>query len=319
MKKHIIRALSLFIFFCGAAGPIQAQTPADRDLAAVVQGIMAAVEFAEKSDSESGKNLPGTLAWKRTGEYGDDIHLAFADFSYCLLSEEESGRVILLSGALDISDSVVNGALKVRGDISLSDMAFYDFDSYGGTDGKITAGGLSLTNDEFADIFAGYRYNDTLLTWEMEAIVACALGFISGESLEWDTGENVLDSFLGQEARPAPGRRVSNPEKTLTAVSRKDGIDFIYNKFPVEMWEIPLKPQITGEVAMRFEGDPDDRFSVFFNGAAKFQGLPSITSMQFKNCRLTESFTDEEAGGSVVIDGREFLVSDFFAVLKIMF
>jgi hypothetical protein len=150
----------------------------------------------------------------------------------------------------------------------------------------------------------------------MEIFMACGLAFLAGGQIEWEDGENVLHSLLEEEYRPAPGVAVSNAENTLRAVSRPAGIELIYNKFPVELpGEIPFVV-ITGEVLLRFE--ERDSETVFFDGNAEFEGLPSVSRIRLRQCFLTSEFPDGEAGGSILIDGQEFRFFDIVSFIKEM-
>jgi hypothetical protein len=309
MKKHIA---AVFVFFLAGLVNLPAQIGGTKDLAAVVMGIRFALEFAEKSGDESGGNPDASLTWEYTGTHGETLRLNFADFRYTLWNNEGRTHFITLNGHLDMDDFLLNGTLEVRGDVSLSTLAFQGFDPDGGPEGKITADGRPCTNGELEHIFEDevFYNHSAVITWELETFLTCALAFIAADGLEWDTGENVLESLFYQENRPQPGSSASNPENTMRTVSRPEGIKFTYEKFPViapkdSPGDIDvLFAVITGEILLRLKGQSPA--ALFFDGTVDLEEIEGVSHIQFKQCFLTPEFSRGEIGGTVVVDRREF-------------
>jgi hypothetical protein len=315
MKKFI---LALFVFSLAGLVNLPARNKQTKDLAAVVMGIRFAVVLAEESEEESGGNPDASLTWQQTG-YGEILKLNFRDFTYALWNDEGKTHVITLNGELDMRDSGLNGTLKVRGDTSFSTFTLYDFYSDDDAGGKLTADGLSYTDEELEDIFDDevFYNGSAVVTWEIEAFMACGLAFMACGELDWDTGENVLGSLLEREARPEPGSSVSNSENTLRIIARPEGMEFIFNKFSAFLPGDILFALITGKFFLRLAGQ--DPAALSFDGTADFEGLAGISRVQFRQCLLSSEFLDGDAGGSMVVDGREFLFFDVLSYIDKMF
>jgi hypothetical protein len=317
MKNYMLAALCVF-FFGGLAG-LPAQSGGAGDLGAAIQGVLFAAGFAENSRRESGATPGASFRWKQTGEYSENFKLYFGDFRYALWNDTGRLQSLTISGEIELSGGILNGSLKVLGNAPLSVVGFYDFDADDMESGRITVDGLNCPPEELAEIFDGIsQESPVVVPWEMEAVIVCAYAFMSGgEQLEWDGGESVLGTLFEREGRPASGSSVSNPENTLSAVCRQEGIGFIYKKFPVVLpGDIPLAV-VTGEVFFRLEEGAAR--TIFFDGEAVFEGLPGISLMRFRQCLLTSEFPDGNIGGSVFVDGQELLFSDIVSFMETAF
>jgi hypothetical protein len=306
------------VFLCYGPVPASAQTVPDSDLIEVLAGVLYTLERADRS-YEDGGNLDGSLRWAYIDKEDRSVlDMTFSNFRYYVAQKKPAGgRVITLSGAMemDFYEDLLSGALTVNGVSSVSSLALTGFD---GEKGSVKVNGRSHDNKTMEGLFDGaYEIVDdnAVISMEIEAGLVFLSVLMSMEVTSMN--KELRDADFSGGSLP-DGIAVSNEEGTVSLLTRNNAINISYTAYSAG--NIPFGerlPVLDGKISVAFRLNRENIQLVVFDGSLQVKNQSLVSSMRLDSCGMAD-LSEENASGSIAINGTPYRFSDFVETLRQM-